>query len=50
MRVCGGPRRREKKAEITVEKLERVARRDLEEEAVLLADLRGASGALLVVD
>ena len=39
-----------KKAEITVEQLERVARRDLEEEARRVADLRGATGALLAVD
>ncbi len=37
------------KAEITVEKLGRIARTDLEEEAHRVADLRGASGLLLVV-
>jgi Winged helix DNA-binding domain len=39
-----------KKAEITVEKLGRIARKDLEEEARRVAGLRGASEALLVVD
>ena len=38
------------KAEITVERLARVARKDVEEEARRVADLRGASGFLLVVD
>ena len=37
------------KAEITVEKLGRVARKDLEEEAQRVADLRGASELLLLV-
>lgn len=41
---------RGKKAEITVEKLGRVARKDLEEEAQRVADLRGALELLLVVD
>ena len=39
-----------RKAEITVERLGRVARADLEEEAQRIADLRGASEAILVVD
>jgi hypothetical protein len=39
-----------KQAEITVEKLRRVARADLEEEAQRVADLRGAAGAVLVVE
>jgi len=39
-----------KKAEITVEKLGRVARNALEEEAQRVADLRGALELLLVVD
>jgi hypothetical protein len=39
-----------RKAEITVERLRRIARRDLEEEAQRIADLRGASEAILVVD
>lgn len=38
------------KAEITVEKLGRIGRKDLEEEAHRVADLRGASDLLLVVD
>ncbi len=36
-----------RKAEITVEKLGRIARKDLEPEAKRIADLRGASGLLL---
>ena len=39
-----------KKTELTVEKLARVARDDLEEEAQRIADLRGGSELLLVVD
>jgi hypothetical protein len=39
-----------KKSEITVEKLARLARRDIEEEAQRVADLRGGSGLLLVID
>ncbi|MBA2440307.1 MAG: winged helix DNA-binding domain-containing protein [Thermoleophilaceae bacterium] len=39
-----------RKAEITVEKLGRIARRDLEEEACRVAELRGASEHLLVLD
>lgn len=39
-----------RKTEITVERLGRVARRDLEEEAQRISDLRGASEAILVVD
>ena len=39
-----------RKAEITVEKLERIARAALEEEVQRVADLRGASEALLVLD
>ena len=39
-----------KKAEISVEKLGRLARKDLEEEAERIARLRGASEPLLVVD
>jgi hypothetical protein len=39
-----------KDAEITVEKLGRIARKDLEPEAHRLAELRGASGLRLVVD
>jgi hypothetical protein len=39
-----------RKAEITVERLGRVARRDLEEEAQRISDLRGASEPILVVD
>lgn len=37
-----------KKAQITVEKLGRLARPDLEEEAQRVAELRGASEAVLV--
>ncbi|MDQ3648550.1 MAG: winged helix DNA-binding domain-containing protein [Actinomycetota bacterium] len=40
---------RGKKAELTVEKLGRLTRRDLEEEAKRVADLRGASEAALVL-
>jgi hypothetical protein len=40
---------RGKKAEITVEKLGRIARKDLEDEAGRLAELRGASGFQLTV-
>jgi len=39
-----------KKAEITVEKLERIARAAIEEEVQRVADLRGASDALLVLN
>jgi hypothetical protein len=39
-----------KKTEITVEKLGRVARKDIEDEAHRVAGLRGGSGLLLVVD
>jgi len=39
-----------RKAEITVQRLGRVARRDLEEEAERVSDLRGASEATLVMD
>ena len=39
-----------KKAEISVEKLGRLARRDLEDEAERIARLRGASEPVLVVD
>ena len=39
-----------RKAEITVERLGRLARKDLEEEAERLAGLRGASEPLLVLD
>lgn len=39
-----------KKAEITVEKLGRIARRDLETEAQRVADLRGASEVALALD
>ena len=39
-----------REAEITIERLGRVARRDLEEEAQRVADLRGASEAVLVLD
>ena len=39
-----------RKVEITVEKLGRVGRKDLEEEAQRVADLRSASELLLVVD
>jgi hypothetical protein len=38
-----------KKTEITVEKLARLARKDIEEEAERVAELRGGSGLLLVV-
>jgi hypothetical protein len=38
-----------KKAEVSVEKLGRIARGDLEEEAERVAELRGATGATLVV-
>ena len=38
-----------RKAQITVEKLGRVARKDLEPEAQRIAGLRGASEAILVV-
>jgi hypothetical protein len=37
-----------RKAEITIEKLDRLARADLEEEANRIAQLRGASEAALV--
>lgn len=39
-----------KKAEITVQPLGRVARKDLDEEAQRIADLRGASEAILILD
>jgi hypothetical protein len=39
-----------KKTEIAVEKLARVARKDIEEEAHRVAELRGGSGLVLVVD
>ena len=39
-----------KRTEITVEKLARLARKDIEEEAERIAVLRGGSGLLLVVD
>lgn len=39
-----------KQAEITVEKLGRFARRDVEEEAQRIADLRNASGLVLAID
>lgn len=39
-----------KKAEITVEKLGRIASKDLGDEARRVADLRGASELLLIVD
>lgn len=39
-----------RKAEITVERLGRIARSELEAEAQRIADLRGASEAILVVD
>ncbi len=39
-----------KRAEITVEKLGRIARTDLEDEAQRVADLRGASEAVLALD
>ncbi len=39
-----------RKTEITVQRLRRVARRDLEEEAQRVSDLRGGSEAILVVD
>ena len=39
-----------RKAEITVERLRRVARVGLEQEAQRVADLRGASEAILVLD
>jgi hypothetical protein len=39
-----------RKAEITVEKLGRIARKDLTDEAQRIADLRGASEAILIVD
>lgn len=38
------------KAEITVEKLGPIARKDLEDEAHRVADLRGATGLILLVD
>ena len=38
-----------RKAELTVEKLGRLARRDLEQEAERVAELRGAAEAALVV-
>lgn len=37
-----------RKAELTVEKLDRLPRRDLEEEAERVAELRGAAEAALV--
>ena len=39
-----------RKAEITVQRLGRLARRDLEEEAQRITELRGASGTILNVD
>jgi uncharacterized protein YcaQ len=39
-----------RKAQISVERLGRLARRDLEEEAQRICDLRGAARAVLVVD
>ena len=39
-----------RKAEITVEKLGRLARADLEDEAQRVAELRGAAEAALVLD
>ena len=39
-----------KQAEVSVEKLRRIARADLEQEAQRVAELRGAAGAALVVD
>jgi hypothetical protein len=39
-----------RRAEVTVEKLGRIARKDLEHEAEHVAELRGASGLLLAVD
>jgi len=39
-----------RKAQITVQRLGRVARKDVEEEAQRIADLRGASEAILIVD
>ena len=39
-----------RKAQITVQRLQRIARRDLEEEAQRIAELRGASEANLVVE
>ena len=41
---------RGKKAEITIEKLGRLSRKDVEEEAGRIAELRGASEAVLLVD
>ena len=38
-----------RKAEITVEKLGRLARADVEEEAARVAELRGAAEAVLVL-
>jgi hypothetical protein len=39
-----------RKAEVTVELVGRVARKDVEHEAQRIADLRGASELVLVVD
>jgi len=39
-----------RKAQITVQRLGRVSRRDLEEEAQRISGLRGASEAILIVD
>jgi hypothetical protein len=39
-----------KQTELTVEKLGRLARKDIEEEATRVADLRGGSGLVLVVE
>ena len=39
-----------RKAEITVEKLGRIARKDLVDEAQRIADLRGASDAILIAE
>jgi len=39
-----------RKAQITVERLGRVSREDLEQEAQRISDLRGASELVLVVD
>lgn len=41
---------RSKKTEITVEKLRRLSRKDVEGEAERIAELRGAAGLVLVVD
>ena len=46
----GGPRRRKSTLELSVEKLARIARSDLEEEAQRVAAVRGAGEAVLAIE